>query len=105
MRPLPSDKTQVIGWPVDDLVKQDRTGKWVPRFMSVIEGGKRSGTKAQAAQDCIINVLTRLDENHSVFDSGRGLELKDDVIARRAGNPPPRAGLEAACAPWCTSAA
>ena len=90
MRPLPRDLTQVIGWPANDLVTKERSGKWVPRFQSVIKGGKRSGTKAQAAEDCIINVLSRLADNHPVFDSGRGLELKDDVIARRDGNPPPR---------------
>jgi hypothetical protein len=93
MKTLPRDISrlpEVIGWPAKDLVKKERGGKWVPRFVSVIQGGRRSGTKAQAAEDAIINVLSRLDEDHSVFESGRGLELKDDVIARRDGNPPPR---------------
>ena len=93
MKTLPRDirrLPEVIGWPAKDLTKKTTGGNWVPRFKSVIQGGQRSGTKAQAAEDCIINLLTRLADNHPVFDSGRGLELKDDVIARRERNPLPR---------------
>ncbi len=37
MRRLPaSNLTQVLGWSVQDLVKKERGGKWVPRFQSVI---------------------------------------------------------------------
>ena len=59
----------------------------MPRWKSLREGGLRTGTEAQAAEDARINLLTRVPKTDPLFQSGEAKRLKDDVDDRRERHP------------------
>ena len=73
--------------PDAELVKRLPCGKCVPIINSIIKGGIRTGTEAEAAEDTRINLLTRLKDTDPIFQSGVAKRLKKDVKDRRRRHP------------------